>query len=52
MKSRMHAFCLFLIGASALYGQRNYRFDGKISREVLENCQHNIRGPTTILDRR
>src|ERR1039457_7532020 len=37
MKSRMHAFCLFLIGASALYGQRNYRFDGKISREVLEN---------------
>jgi hypothetical protein len=37
MKSRLHAFCLFLIGASALYGQRNYRFDGKISREVLEN---------------
>ena len=26
-----------LIAATALYGQRNYRFDGKISREVLEN---------------
>jgi hypothetical protein len=37
MKSRLHAFCLLLIGATALYGQRNYRFDGKISREVLEN---------------
>jgi len=31
--------CLFLIagGGHALFGQRNYSFDGKISREVLEN---------------
>ena len=28
---------LLLSAASLLYGQRNYRFDGKISREVLEN---------------
>ena len=25
-------------GANLLHGQRNYRFDGPISREVLENC--------------
>jgi hypothetical protein len=37
MKSRLLACCVLLIGATALYGQRNYRFDGKISREVLEN---------------
>jgi hypothetical protein len=31
--------CLLLTasGAQSLFGQRNYRFDGKISREVLEN---------------
>src|SRR6266568_2667799 len=26
-----------LLAATLLYGQRNYHFDGKISREVLEN---------------
>src|ERR1035437_2810083 len=31
--------CLLLIAGDVhgLFGQRNYRFDGKISREVLEN---------------
>src|SRR4029077_20981836 len=32
------SFCLLLIAASfPLCAQRNYKFDGKISREVLEN---------------